>query len=241
MNRLSRDDILIQALDMADLPELDQKDRPSATIVSAAFSINWLQRCLDEMHQEFPWAGNVTSGTGSVSALNTTSFAPADFVLDVRDGLLLDIAGSTRPLIRRNFQDIMAFQAKNNMGGTPTKGQPLRYAFRRRTLSLDITPDQSYNYRLWYYQLPATLGGTDIPEFPSDHVLVDFVYMRALEFARKVPQGSAMKYLREVEIPSLRTAGLGQEPENDHIPLDREQFRGARRRNWSWLGDVRAQ
>ena len=225
---------------MADLPELDQHDRPTAgTIDSTAFSINWFQRCLDEVHQEFPWSGTVTSVTGSVSALNTTAFAPTDFILDMRDGLLLDVEGSTKMLMRRNFQDIMAYQAKNNLGGTPVTAQPNLYAFRRRNLSLDITPDKSYTYRLWYYQLPAVLAGTDTPEFPSDHVLIDFVYMRALEWARKVPQGSAMKYLREIEIPSLRMSGLNQEPENDHIPLDRMQFRGARRRPWDWMGTTR--
>ena len=48
-----------------------------------------------------------------------------------------------------------------------------------------------------------------------------------------------MKYLREVEVPALRAAGLGQEPETDHIPLDRQQFRGARRRPWDWMGVTR--
>ena len=225
---------------MADLPELDQHDRPTAgTIDSGAFSINWFQRCLDEMHQEFPWAGTVTSTTGTVSALNTASAAPADFILDVRDGLMLNVQSTTKSLIRRDFSDIVQFQARNNQGGTPVTSQPALYCFRGRTLSLDITPDQSYTYTLWYYQMPSVLAGSDTPNFPSDHVLVDFVYLRALEWARKVPQGSAMKYLREVEIPALRTAGLNQEPESDHIPLDRQQFRGARRRPWDWMGVTR--
>ena len=236
MNRLSRDNILIQALDMADLPELDNHDRPSTTIVSTAFAINWLQRAIDEVYQEFPWAGTVTSTTGSVSALNTANAAPSDFILDVRDGLLLDISGTTKSLIRRNFADIMQYQARNNQGGTPVKSPPNLYTFTNRTLRLDVTPDISYNYTLWYYQMPAILAAGDTPTFPSDHVLVDFVYLRALEWARRIPQGSAMKYLREIEVPALRAAGLGQAPEMDHIPLDRQQFRGVRRRPWDWLG-----
>lgn len=224
---------------MADLPELDNKDRPSGTIVSTAFSISWLQRAIDELHMEFPWAGTVASTTGTIASLNTTNFAPSDFILDVRGGLLMDIGGSTKRLIRRNFQDILTFQAQNNLGGNPVKSQPALYTFTGRTLRVDITPDQSYNATLWYYQLPATLAAGDTPNFPSDHVLVDFVYHRALEWARKVPQGFAMKYLREVEIPALRTSGLGQEPENDRIPLDPQIFLGARRRPWDWMGVTR--
>ena len=79
VNRLTRDNILIQALDMADLPELDQHDRPTAgTIDSGAFSINWFQRCLDEVHQEFPWSGTVTSAGGTISALNRTLPDPTE-------------------------------------------------------------------------------------------------------------------------------------------------------------------
>jgi len=226
---------------MADLPELDQHDRPTATILSTAFSINWLQRVLDTMHQEFPWAGTIASTTGSLSTLNTTGLAPTDFILDVRDGFLLNVGtGSTKALIRRNFQDIMQYQSFNNQGGTPVQGEPGLYAFTGRDLRLDITPRQTYTYTLWYYAMPATLaGGTTVPNFPSDHLMIDFVYMRALEWARKIPQGTAMKYLREVEIPALRTSNLGQEPEADHIPLDRLQFRGARRRPWDWMGTTR--
>lgn len=239
-NRLTRDNILIQALDMADLPELDQNDRPAGTIVAGAISANWLQRALDEMHQEFPWAGTVTSATGSVTTLNPTLFAPADFILDVRNGLWLDVGGATKALIRRNFQDILNYQVVNDQGGTPATGEPSLYAFRNRTLSLDITPQAGgYTYTLWYYQLPAVPTAAVIPNFPSDHVLVDFTYLRALEWARKMPPGAAMKYLREVEIPALRASGLNQEPESDLIPLDPLRFKGASRSRNAWMGSTR--
>ena len=230
VNRLQRDDLLIQALDMADLPELDQHDRPSSVILSTAFAINWLQRCLDEMFQVFPWAGTFTNTTGTVTLLNTTSLAPTDFILDVRDGLYINTGGSLRQLRRRNVSDIIPYQARNDQGGNPITGTPSLYAFSGRTLRLNT---------LWYYAMPSVLAATDTPTFPSDHVLVDFVYLRALEWARKVPQGSAMKYLREVEIPALRNAGLNQEPETDHIMLDPLQFKGRRRVAWGsgpWPG-----
>ena len=224
---------------MADLPELDQQSRPSTTIVSTAFVINWFQRCLDTMHQEFPWAGTVSSATGTVSTLKTANLAPTDFILDMRNGFWLKIGGTTRQLVRRNLADILMYQARNDLAGNPMKSQPARYSFSGRDLNLDITPDASYSYVLNYYAMPAVVTGAVVPNFPSDHVLVDYVYLRALVWARRLPQGSAMKYLREVEIPALREAGLSQEPESDHIPLDPIQFRGARRRPWDWMGVVR--
>ena len=240
VNRRTRDQILIEALDLADLPELDQKDRPSATIVSTAFSIQWLQRCLDVMAQEFPWASEITSTTGNLTALNQ-DLGLTDFILDVRGGFLLRDGGSTIPMIRRNFSDIMIYQTKNDAGGTPVTARPAFYTFTGTTVRVDITPDKTYPFTLWYYQMPAAAGASTIPSFPSDHCMIEFVFWRAMEWARKAPPGAAMKYLREVEIAAYRAAGLNQEPEADHIPLDPQQFRGARRRGWDWQGwEVRA-
>jgi hypothetical protein len=242
VNRLARDTLLIQALDMADMPELDQHDRPSATIDSAAFSINWLQRCLDEIHQEFPWAGTIASVSGQVSALQTSAFAPSDFILDVRDGLWITFSGSKRRLFRRNFSDIVPLQERTFQSDAYVRGVPTQYAFTGRNLHLNQTPETGgYTYQLWYYQMPAVMSASATPNFPSDHVLVDFVYLRAMEWGRKLPQGAAMKYLREVEIPALRTSGLGQEPESDLVPLDPLRFvRGQKRHSpytpWGWMG-----
>lgn len=240
VNRLTRDNLLIQALDMADMPELDQHDRPSSTIDSGALSINWLQRALDELHQEFPWAGTVTSTTGTVTALTTTDLAPADFILDVRDGLFLTVSGSRRRLWRRNLADIIPLQQATFQGDAFVVGRPQMYTFADRDLYLNQTPESGgYAYLLWYYQMPSVLTATATPNFPSDHVLVDFVYLRAMEWGRKLPQGAAMKYLREVEIPAIRQSNLGQEPEHDLIPLDFLRYSRGRQHGaypWSWLG-----
>ena len=240
VNRLTRDQVLAQALDMADLPELDNLDRPAGTILSTARSIPWLQRCLDLLHQEFPWAGTIASTPGTLTTLNTTNFAPADFILDVRDGLLLDLGGATKRTLRRSFQQILSIQTLHDQGGSPATGQPNSYCFLGRNLRLDITPETGgFPYTLWYYQMPAVLAATDVPNFPSDHVLIDYVYMRAREWAARLPMGSAWKYLREVEIPAIRMTGLGQEPEDNIIPLDPIRFRGVSRSPWDWMGSTR--
>lgn len=240
VNRLSRNRILTEALDLADLPELDQHDRPDASIVTSAFAINWLQRCIDVMAQEFPWASEITRTTGNITTLNQ-DLAFTDFILDVRDGLYLTDGTSVKRLFRRNFADIMAYQMKNDQGtAAATTGTPSLYAFTGTTVRFDITPNKTYPFTLWYYAMPSTLSVSAIPAFPTDHACVEFVYWRAMEWARKAPPGTAMKYLREVEIAAMRAAGLGQEPETDHVPLDPLQFRGARRKPWDWMGPVQA-
>ena len=235
VNRRTRDQILIEALDLADLPELDQHDRPSATIVSTAFSIQWLQRCLDTMAQEFPWASEITKTTGTITALNQ-DLALTDFILDVRDGLYLTISGSLKRLTRINFADIMAYQMKNDQGGSPVTGDPSLYAFTGTTVRFDITPSQNRAYTLWYYAMPSVLAASTIPPFPNDHACIEFIFWRAMEWARKAPPGAAMKYLREVEIAAYRSAGLNQEPESDHVPLDSRQFRRQRGQSGDWMG-----
>jgi hypothetical protein len=222
---------------MADLPELNQHDRPTGTIESTAFCINWLQRAIDAVLAEFPWGGQVSSATGTLSSLNQVNAAPTDMVRDVRNGFVLDLGGATKRLLRRNFSDVLSHQIKHDQGGSPATGQPSMYAFTARTLRVDVTPNQSFPYTLWYYALPAVLAASEIPLVPSDTALVDYLYLRCLEFARKVPAGSAMKYIREVEIPIIRGSDLGQEPESDHVPLDPQQFRGGQRGNtWDWMG-----
>lgn len=239
VNVLTRDQILIQALDMADLPELNQHDRPAGTIDAAAFTINWLQRAVDEVLAEFPWGGQVADTPLTLTGANTLNVAPTDMLKEVREGVQLQItSNSVKSLIKRNFQDIIRFQAKNNVSGsTPPTGQPVFYCFTGRTLRIDKVPDQNYTGTLWFYQRQAALSGSTVPLIPSDHALVDFVFHRALEYGRKIPPGYAMKVLREVEIPAIRTSDLGQEPESDHIELDRTQFRGsARRATWNTWG-----
>ncbi|KKK73690.1 hypothetical protein LCGC14_2891300, partial [marine sediment metagenome] len=61
MNRLQRDEIINKALDLADSPVLDAKDRPSSpTIESSALSLDWLQEVLDIFAKRFPWSLNLT-------------------------------------------------------------------------------------------------------------------------------------------------------------------------------------
>lgn len=262
-NRLTRDQILNQALDLMDSPTLDQHDRPNApTIDAGAFSISWLQNALDRFHQVFPWAGLVKAVPITLAQGNPAIALPSDFLLDVRDGIVipqpqnpLSNSGLPLRLFRTSLQKFMDFQALSpSAPGLPAGsgggggGTPRRYmvmpgavvdintGLPMTGIALWPTPNQDYSASLWYYSLPQTLNPTDVPNFPSDEVLVDTVRVRGLEWSRAVPLGTYRKYVNEM-IAELRKSGLGQEPESYEIPFDPIQFRRGQDSAFAWMGD----
>ena len=91
INRLDRDTILNRALDRADSPTLDQKDRPSnPTIAAGALSLQWLQEGIDLFHKLWPFSANITSVTVTIAVNDTTITVPSDFILDYKNGIVLD-------------------------------------------------------------------------------------------------------------------------------------------------------
>jgi len=220
INRLNRDQILQRALDLADSPTLDKKDRPGGIIQVNAFSITWLQEALDKFHKKFPFAADIKSVTLNIAALDNTFALPADYILDYKDGVLLnDDAGRLR---RRTLSFIL-----NQTQGTtssPHKSVPKIYAPRGGTLIADFYPraDKVYTATFHYYALPAVLAKGDVPSFPDDAILVEYVWIKAQEWHRAVPPGTAITFANQ-QIADLQKSGIGIEPEEDEIPLG-EQF-----------------
>jgi hypothetical protein len=210
MNRLTRDQILIRALDLADSAVLDNHDRPSGTILSSAFSIGWLQEALDYFAKKFPFSQDITSTPVNIAEGDTSFSAPADFVLDYKNGLVLpDDQGRAQ---RRGLSYLL------NFSGT-SKGAPRFYAIRGSTIELRPKADKAYAATFWYYSLPAVLDAATVPQFPDDSVLTDYVMIKAQEYHRLVQPGSARAYADKV-IKELQAAGIGNEAEEDQIELD---------------------
>ena len=216
INRLSRDQILNRALDLADSSTLDKKDRPGGIITINALSITWLQEALDRFHKKFPFAADIKAVTLNIAALDNTFPLPADYILDYKDGVLLnDDAGRLR---RRTLSVIL-----NKTQGTtasPHKSVPKIYAPRGGTLIADFYPraDKAYTATFYYYALPAIIAATDVPSFPDDAILVEYVWVKAQEWHRVVPPGTALKFAND-QIADLQKSGIGIEPEEDEIPL----------------------
>ncbi len=220
MATLTRDQILGRALDMVAAPALNNNDRPAGTIVGGALTIQWLQDALNLFADEFPWAQMLT--TAAIVIPTTAIVAlPADFIIDVRNGIYIAAGTSTasaRRLIRTSYQKMLS-----GIVGTPGVGAPTRYTVLPPNIRFWRTPDVSYPAVLAYYARPAVLGASGVPIFPSDLPLIEYVRLRGLEWVRAVEMGSALKYAQQ-QIADLRKAGLAHEPEDDTIPFDPDQF-----------------
>jgi hypothetical protein len=229
MNRLTRDQVLHRALDMIDAPVLDERDRPGgrgAAIAAGAMSIGWLQDALDYLHRRFPWSGTLTSADLTVGT-NGTATLPADFITDVREGVVLTTP-TYRRLQRISLQDLLR--------ADPTvTGDLVAYVITGATLRTWRRPTASTAVTLWYYALPAVLDAETVPTFPDDWTLVEYVRLRGREWIGALPDGTAMKYLQDVAA-RLQASGLGPEAEAATIPLDSSVFRATVRDPHDWMG-----
>lgn len=238
-NRLSRDSILIRALDLVDSPRLDEKDRPSSTIVAGALSIGWLQDALDLAHNLYPMSGllksatfNITTGTDTYTITTVAS----DFVLDFKDGIVLpDDKGRLR---RSAFNKLLDYPTSTN-----SRAKPTRYGIQNGLLVLRPVPNEAFNSTtLYYYSLPSTLAAGTVPAFPVDLILVEYVHLRGKEWLREVQPGTAEAYLISATA-RLQKAGLGSEAEiDDVIGLDPHAFPGGgpAHENAEWFTRVTA-
>lgn len=224
MNRLTRDSICLRALDLADVPSLDTNDRPSGSIQSGAFTVEWLQEGIDFFYQNIPMAGVFTSVTVTLTQSGQMTI-PNDFLVDLRDGLIITDDPRWR-LVRVAGQEYVQRAILGTASTSPS--QPAYYFVQPPTIFFfnrsGIVPDKSYNGKLFYFQLPAVLQPGTVPNFPSDLVLVDYVRLKCLEYVRSVPAGTALEYA-EKQVAKLRNSGLFNEPENDEIPLDARKFK----------------
>lgn len=250
MNRLSRDEVLHAALDQADIASLDQHDRPNGVIVPNAHAIGWLQRGLDYFHALWPWdalvkslAWTMTPGTATYEVNAAPINAAEDFLLDLKDGLLLSMPSGTGGVARPVAQGMPAYiQWRAAQGATtPSQGLPQCYTLQGTQLLVWPTPDLAYPATLWYYSLPVVLkDGTKVPSFPNDDILVEYVRIRALEWATRLEPGDAVKYAQKV-IGQLQTTRHGRQAEAPAIPLARDVFRPMTAADpTAWMGKTTA-
>ncbi len=242
MNRLQRDQILGRALDRLDSAVLDTKDRPAGTILTTALSITWLQEAVDYFAKKWPWSQMVLTDTWSIAAnANTMVFSkgggtvPNDYILDYRDGLVIDsLPGSTSPttnefrLRKRSLFKILELPDSS-------RDRPHLYTIINNKIIVWPRANIGYTGTLYYYSLPPVLGSTDIPLFPDDSILVDYVWIKGQEYHRTKEVGSAMAYADKV-IKELQIAGIGNEAEDDQLGMDSDYAQEKPVDPYNWMG-----
>ena len=212
MNRRTRDEILIQALNLLDNPALDQRDRPNGTIVPTALTIGWLQDGLDLAYHLYPIAGTIVRDSPLTIPKGATAVnVPSNCLLDYKNGLVIR---SEKVRCRRRSLDTLL-----NLD-PDMQGVPRIYAFDPNNNTPRILPwpkpDKDYQAYFTYYSLPPVLGPTTVPNFPSDYCLVEYVHLRGQEWVNAVPKGTALNYMQSI-IGALQRAGIGSELEDDEL------------------------
>jgi hypothetical protein len=245
-NRDCRDKLILTALDMALTPNLEIHDAPDGVVQPDAFSIAWLENIIDYWYHIVPFSTTITKVSLNATANGSTIILPADFIVDVRNGYLvqtvpndaLSYDRTRRVPLQKFITRQISFQRSINAVLFPyfyTVAQ-IDPTTKRQLLSITPTPTIATQGQLWYYALPARLGADDIPPFPAARIMVEYLFIRAREWSGIMPPGSAQGYCDKL-LASCKAAGLLNEPEDDEIPMDGDVYRHGRdMTTYSWMG-----
>ena len=242
-NRSTRDQIITRALDMTDSPTLDQKERPNGIDIDAgARSIGWLQDALDLFHTKFPMSGTLTKTSLTFTKGVDTYALPSGYIQEYKNGLVYvssDSGLESGRVYRTSLDKILEYIARTN-AATSNGAKPGAFAILSTTqIKVFPTPDKGYTLDFWYYALPAVLAGGDIPAFPSDWILSEYLHLRHREWLQILEPGSAVTYATQT-IKDLASSGISVEPEPDEVALDPFIFRGQSPAGYgvTWMGDT---
>lgn len=244
-NRYTRDQIITKALELSLLPNLEVNDAPNGVVMPNAFTINWLQDIIDFWYHIVPFSTTITKVTLNATANVSTISLPSDFIVDVRNGYLHQtIVGDslsyartrrlplqkfiTRQLSYQKASTQVLFSTCYSIAGIDASG--------KQVMNIAPTPTIATLGQLWYYALPTELKANDIPPFPAARVMIEYLFIRAREWAGLMNPGSAQGYCDKL-LASAKAGGLLNEPEDDEVPMDEDVYRhGASTSTYAWMG-----
>ena len=251
-NRYCRDELIKIAIDMALLPNLEHHDIPDGVVLPNAFSIQWLQDIIDFWYHMVPFSATVAKVSLPCVAGSDTVVLPTDFILDVRNRYHVQgVVGNTRSLekcwrlpLQQFLNRQLSYQATTGNVNYPifytVCGDDGNLLTQQQTMLVTPTPTIATQGILWYYKLPPVLTATQRPKFPSDYVCIEYIRIRACEWANIMQPGTAHKFCERI-VSAMKVAGLMHEPEDNEVPLDPIRYRSsgnAAVNAYSWLGPV---
>ena len=232
-SRYVRDELIIKALDMAQVPNLNSHDIPGNVVQQDAYAIGWIQDIIDFWYHMVPFSSTVTNVSLNCVANSDQITLPSDFILDVRNGYLVETVPSTTTSMKRVIRvPLQKWLNRQVVFQNPanTVNHPYFYVVQGKTAAglqlLKVTPTPTINTvgTLWYYQLPPILDANDKPTFPNDYCIVEYVRIRALEWCRAYDPGTSQKFCDKI-VAGMKANGLMNEPEDDELPFDQLQYR----------------
>jgi hypothetical protein len=165
MSALTANQIISEALTLA--------GNPSLTTIAQ----EWLNNILDRLYEDFRWPFLQKIATGNVDSSNAL---PADFSdLWNREGLkVIDTTGNMTSLnvIQADQYDLLT---NPSLPGAPTDAL---FDLNTLTWAPYPLPNTPFTYSLRYKYKPARVTNFDaVVTFPNDALLVQAVYVRALQ------------------------------------------------------------
>lgn len=245
-NRYCRDELILVMLGMVQLPNLEVHDGPNGVVQQDAYAIQWLQDILDFWFHMMPFSATVKKIALTCTANNDTLIMPSDFILDVRNGLVAQtIPGDNNSYKRRFRAPLQKFinRQLDNQGAQNVKfpnwycivGDDGVLTTQYQTMKITPTPTIATLCQLWHYALPPRIEANQKPKFPNDYVCIEYLRIRALEWAGIYEPGTAHKFCEKI-VSSMKAAGLMNEPEDDEIPMDEQVYQrsnpGNNRNRW---------
>lgn len=222
-NRYVRDEIIDRALNLIHSSALDAHDKSGGVINSNAYTIQWLQDCLDKYHIEYPFSGDVmdvpvtfTSGQRYLTITSTGDDLPTDYSIDVKDGIFYSRGNSLVRLQRKSLQEWLPFYTRSV--NTPQQF-PIVYCKFQGKFNLAPVFNTSLTGTLWYFSRPPVLNASSYPAFPDETCLIEYVRIKGLEWTKQYPPGTAEAYFRKA-LGRLKMAGLLDEPEFTVFPIE---------------------
>jgi hypothetical protein len=235
-NRYQRDELIRDALDMAQVVSLKNHDCPNGVVQQNAYTINWLQDIIDFWYHMVPFSAGVTLTQLNIPALAQSIALPTNFILDVRDGYILqrsnDDVKSKRRLKRLTLQKWLS----TDLYYQSQPACPMAYMIQGSTIKVTPMNDIARQAWLWYYFLPPVIQSDEVPIFPNDYVIKQYLFIRAREWSAEFEPGTAEKFANN-HVKSMKASGLFNEPEDDIIPLERDYHYSSERSTYAWMGE----
>jgi hypothetical protein len=244
-SRYTRDELIISALDLAVAPQLMVHDVRDGVVLPDAHSLKWLQYIIDYCYHMSPFSATITKTACNATANSDEILLPTDFILDVRNGYVTQCVpgddNSYRRRLRVSLQSFIDYQI-TYQGRNPVE-YPILYNILGPSVGttqyrLKITPTPTINTlgHLWYYQLPPPLEASDVPVFPNDYIIVEYIKLRAEEWIHRITDVGIAQAFCDKMVAGMKAAGLLNEPESTELPLNDLTYRNVTYNRYNWMG-----
>lgn len=248
-NRYTRDELIIIALDQAMVPSLQIHECPNGVVQPDAFAIQWLQDIIDFWYHLVPFSATVKKVSLNCVANSDTILLPTDFIVDVRNGFVVQtVPGnlqSFRRRLRLPLQKFISYQLSYQSQGANVlfpnyysiNGDDNVVFTQRQTMLVTPTPTIATVGHLWYYALPLKLEANHFVKMPNDYACIEYVKIRAWEWIGKYNPGTAQQFCDKI-VATMKSAGLMNEPEDDEMGFDELTYKrgGYDGTSYHWMG-----